>query len=138
MQLEQYLKYFEKTRILIITQEDLYTQRRKTLQEAFRFLDVDSSFYSSKFTNIRFKSSDLRRKNRFGLFLKRIPGMNLMERLRPDLRWHFERLLYSPFSQKIEKPTLDENLKQELIEYFRDDINHLRQFTDYNFENWSV
>lgn len=138
MHLEQYLKYFENTRILIITQEDLYTQRRKTLQEIFRFLDIDDSFYIQKFSNIRFNSSDLRRKNRIGLLLTRMPGMKIIERDPPGVRWHIERFLYFPFSQKIEKPTLDENLKQELIDYLRDDINRLRQFTDYNFENLCV
>jgi len=137
-QLEQYLKYFERSRILIITQEDLYAQRLKTLQEVFRFLDVDDTFYSPKFTNIRLKSSGLRRKNRFGLFLKQMPGMKVIEQLPSDVRLHFERLLYFPFSQKIERPVLDESLRRELIDYLSDDINRLREFIGYNFENWCV
>lgn len=134
MQLEQYLNYFPKSSILIITLEDLYSHRQQTLQRVFRFLEIDDSFYSQKFSNIRYKSSDQRRKNRIGLLLTRMPGMKTLDRVRSDLRWHIERFIYFPFSRKIECPVLDKSLRRKLIDYLRDDINRLREFIGYNFE----
>jgi len=70
MQLEQYLNYFPKTNILIITAEDLHSHRRKTLQKVFRFLEVDDNFYSPKFLDVKHRSIEKGRKNRIGLILK--------------------------------------------------------------------
>lgn len=138
MQLEQYLPYFLQSNILLITQEDLSRQRRQTLQKVFRFLNVDDSFYYRKFSNIRHKSRDKRRKNRIGLLLTRMPGMNVIKRLPPDVQWHVERLIYFPFSHKIERPKLDERLRQELIDNLKDDISRLREYTGNDFEGWCL
>ena len=81
MQLEQYLNYFSKSNILITTLEDLYSHRLQTLQEVFRFLDVDDSFYNRKFFKIKHKSNYKRRKNLIGLAISQIPGINIVERL---------------------------------------------------------
>jgi len=138
MQLEQYLNYFSKSNILITTLEDLYSHRLQTLQEVFRFLDVDDSFYNRKFFKIKHKSNYKRRKNLIGLAISQIPGINIVERLPFDIREKVKTLIYFPFSHKIELPVLENNLRQELIDYLRDDINCLREFTCYNFESWCV
>ena len=138
MQLEQYLNYFSKSNILITTLEDLYSHRLQTLQEVFRFLDVDDSFYNRKFFKIKHKSNYKRRKNLIGLAISQIPGINIVERLPFDIREKVKTLIYFPFSHKIERPVLENNLRQELIDYLRDDINCLREFTCYNFESWCV
>lgn len=138
MQLGQYLNYFPKTNILIITQEDLYSHHQQTLQQVFRFLNVDDSFYSRKFSSMRHESKYKRRKNCIGWFLTRMPGMNIVNRLPSDIQWHFERLLYLLFSHGIEWPTLDESLREELIDHLRDDINRLREYTGCDLEGWCV
>lgn len=138
MQLEQYLNYFPKSRILIIAQEDLYHHRRQTLQRVFRFLDVDDSFYSRKVYKIRNSSKDKRRKNRIGLLLKQIPGMIMIGRLPGGIGSHLGRWVYRPFSRRIQRPSLDERLRQDLIEHLKDDTNRLRELTGREFEGWCV
>ncbi len=138
MQLEQYLKYFPKSNILIITMEYLSSHRQQTLQQVFRFLDVDDSFYSRKFSIIQHKSTYKRRKNRIGLSLAQTPVMDIVERLPFTIRGKAKILLYLPFSRKIERPTLDENLRAALIDSLKDDINRLREYTGRNFEDWCV
>ena len=64
MQLEQFLNYYPESRILVITQEDLYSNRHKTLQKIFRFLGIDDTFSSSKFTDIMHRSNDKRLQNK--------------------------------------------------------------------------
>jgi hypothetical protein len=138
MQLEQYLDHFPESSILIISQEDLKRDRQLTLQQVFSFLNVEDSFHSRKFSKLKHKSSWLRRKNRIGLFLARTLGKNILKRLPPEVRWKVETLLHLPFSHKIERPTLDENLREALIDYLRDDINRLRAYTGRDFGNWCV
>ena len=136
MQLEQYLNYFSRSNILIITLEDLYNNRPQTLQKVFGFLGVDETFYSPKFSNIRHKSIGKRRKNRIGLLLKRLSETNAAKMFLVETRRKVGRVLYLPFSSKIERPKLDENLQGKLIDYLSDDINCLKQFTGCDFKNW--
>lgn len=125
MQLEQYLEYFPQCNVLVITQEDLYSHRRETLQKIFRFLDVDDSFHCQEFSTIRHRSSAKRRKNQIGLSLHRTLNGNIFERFPPNTRWLFEQLLYLPFSNKIERPVLNEGLTQRLLDYLASDIDRI-------------
>ena len=138
MQLEQYLKYYPRSRILIITQEELLQRRRETLKEVFRFLNVDDSFHSLRFFIVKHRTRDKRRVNRTGYLLKQMHGMNALRRLSPDIHWHFERWLCFPFSQRIERPGLDERLRQALIDHLRDDVDRLREYTGRDFEDWCL
>jgi hypothetical protein len=138
MQLEQYLQYFSRSNILIVTQEELQSDRRQTLRKVFRFLGVDESFYCQKFLSDRHKSSDKRRNKPTGIFLSQIPLMILVKKLHPEIQWHLEKLLFLPFSQKIERPILNEELRQKLIDKLKDDTDRLRQFTGRDFENWCL
>lgn len=136
-QLEQYLNFFPGSNILIITQEDLYNHRRQTLQRVFVFLEVDDSFYSKRFSCIKNESVQRRKKNGFGLFLERMACPGVIKLLHPKVRWLLGRIYY-PFSQKIERPKINEGLQREIAEYLRDDINRLRKYTGHNFEGWCV
>jgi len=48
-QLELYLRRFPRERMLVVDQADLLADRRHTLQEIFRFLEVDETVDSSQF-----------------------------------------------------------------------------------------
>ncbi len=138
MQLEQYLNNFPKSNVLIITVEDLYEHRQQTLQKIFNFLNVDETFYSNKFFKIKHKTTAKRRKNRLGLFLENLPVTNIIERFPPNFREYSKRMFFLPFSSSIERPELDDGLRQKLIDELKDDINCLRQFTGYDFKGWCL
>ena len=52
LQLEHYLRYYEQGQILVLSSEELERNRAETLRHVFRFLDVDESFESPKFSRI--------------------------------------------------------------------------------------
>ena len=136
MQLQQYLEFFPPSNILIVTQEELYSHRQRTLEKVFRFLEVDDSFHCRDFFSIRHKSSEKRRKNNAGSSMFGMFEMNVLERLPPVTRRHLEQLLYLSFSHKIEQPMLNEGLTLRLIDHIENDINHLREYTGCKFEQW--
>ena len=138
MQLEQYLNYFPESDILIITLEELYTHRRQTLEKVFGFLKVDNTFYSPNFEQIKNKANEKRRKSQIGMLLKWVSETNIGKMFSSEIRRNLGQFLYLPFSQKIERPTIDQELRETLIDYLRDDINRLRAYTGCDFEGWCV
>ena len=47
MQMEQYLKYFDRDRILILKMEDMSSDPRSSLKQITSFLGIDSGFYDT-------------------------------------------------------------------------------------------
>jgi hypothetical protein len=137
-QLAQYLDYFPQSSILILTQEDLQNNRRETLQEVFRFLCVDDTFYSPRFSRIRHSSVQKRRKTPLGLFLAQTPVVRAVERLPFKVPGKARVFRYFPFSRRIARPTLNDNLREALVEQLAEDINRLRAYTGRSLEQWSV
>jgi hypothetical protein len=135
MQLEQYLDYFPQSNILVITLEDLSEHRQRTLEKVFHFLDVDDFFDSQDFSNILYGSSDRRRMNRVGLLGSKVPGKRIIESLLPS---QFVRVYRSLYSSKVQKPVLDERLKQALTDNLKDDVDCLRRYTDNDFGAWCL
>ena len=39
---------------------------------------------------------------------------------------------------KTKRPVFNEKLRNELVDYLRDDINRLREFPGYDFKGWCV
>lgn len=138
MQLEQYLNCFPRSQILVLTQEELYAERQKTLAAVFRFLAVDSSFWSKKFHRLEHRSSEKRRRTALGLQLARLPVKRLLQHLPPDKQWYYESLLYLPFSRKIEKPRPDPELRHRLMAYFQDDSRRIQEYAGRKFAGWCV
>jgi hypothetical protein len=79
-----------------------------------------------------------RRKNRVGMVLKWLSETGIAKRFSVDIRRNIGRILYLPFSTKIERPLLNDNLKEKLIDCFKDDIDRLRQYTGHDFKDWCV
>jgi hypothetical protein len=148
MQLEQYLSYFPPENILVVAQEDLYDRRPETLREVFSFLDVDPSFNSEDFSRLRNTSSEKRRRKRIELMLSSVRETETFQKLPPKLRRQFNKLLYLtfssrvkqylPFAEEVKRPLLDESLRRDLVEYFREDAKRLREYTGKDFEGWCV
>ena len=137
MQLEQYLHYFPRSQILLLTQEELYAERKKTLATVFHFLAVDSSFWTEKFYRLEHRSSAKRRKTAVGLGLARLP-IRFLQYLPPHVRWQCERLLYLPFSRGVEKPHPSPELRRRLIDHFQDDSRRIQAYAGRKFAGWCV
>ncbi len=138
MQLTQFLEFYPKSNILIITHEDLLLNRRETLERIFRFLEVDDTFHSPRFKSVRHKSEDKRIRNKVGRFLINIPNALRLERLSPVLAHNIGYALSFPFSRAVTRPQIDVSLRRTLVEKLEADTNRLRAFTGRTLEEWSV
>jgi len=137
-QLKQYLLYYPRSRILILTLEELERDRRGVLQGIFRFLEIDDRFNAIWFSYKKHPSRRKRRLTARGRRLARTPMMEAVERLPFDLREKVKALVYFPFSRPVQRPELDESLRQSLIRHLADDVDELRSYTGMDLTCWSV
>jgi hypothetical protein len=137
-QIERYLARFRAEQLLVITQEELLRERAGTLRKVFQFLGVDAEFRSSRFENVRHKSSDKRKKTPLGQAVARFPLQEVICRLPSALQWHAERLIYLPFSDSIPRPELDEPTRSRLVELLEGEMRDFRRLTGLPLLDWSV
>jgi hypothetical protein len=137
-QLEQFLPYYPSERILVLSQEDLYQRRRPTLQRVFRWLGVSPDFDHPRFNYLYHQSSTIRRKNSLGVRLAALPGLRLIRRLPHRLRTPADHWLFYPFSQPVPRPVLSSDLRRQLADCLRPDVQRLRALTGQSFPDWSI
>lgn len=141
-QLEQFLRYYPRERILVLSQSELMRERRASLRRVFGFLDVDPSFDSARFDEIKRPSTELRRINdrfsRASRTLLPTPGGRLEGRLSWRTRARMKRILYRPVSRPLRRPQLEPKLRAALVEYLKPDTDRLRDLTGIRFQGWSV
>jgi Sulfotransferase domain len=137
-QLQQYLKYFSPQQILVLTLEELSSNPQITLQKIFRYLEINESFVIPQTAKKLHQSKNKVQKNFLGFLISQLPLIGRVGKLPHEMRWQIEKLLYSPFSQQIEKPLLKPELKQKIIDLLQEDIACLREYTSNDFAYWSM
>jgi len=138
MQLRQYLEFYSDTNILILTAEELYHRRRKTLIKVFRFLGVDDTYYTHKFGKLKHRSSTKGKKTSIGLFLKNLDKTKMAKFFSTDTRMAIGRIVSLFFAQNFERPALAEPLRNQIILCLKEDIDSLRKHTKMPFDEWCV
>jgi hypothetical protein len=127
MQLKQYLPYYSAENILVISSEDLAKKRKETLKRIFQFLGVDPSFEHHEFSQVHHRSSELIRPTDLKMRLVNVPGISRIERIFPHL-----------FERPVERPVLNNSLREGLVEVLSNDVEQLRVFTGCAFVEWSL
>lgn len=136
-QLNQYLQCFPAENILVLSLENLSTQTESTLKIVLQFLNLDPGF-DFKTGKVLHSSDFKRRKNQYGELIADKFFRQFLKKLPPEIRFHLEKIVYFPFSQKVEKPEVDPDLSQKLKDYLKPDIDQLRQHTGQHFSSWCI
>jgi hypothetical protein len=138
LQLKQYLKFYPKSRILIIPLEHLSQHRFETLKKIFQFLEVDDSYTTNKFDRIIHSSQRKGHKNRIGLLLKWLSDTPPARVFSTQFRMSLGEILYRPFSKSIARPEFDEELTSTIRSTLKPDIDRFREFSGYHLSSWSI
>jgi hypothetical protein len=138
MQLEQYLRFYSPSRILVLSQEDMLHRRGQVMGEAFGFLGVDDTFHSPGFVWVKHPTKLKRRLTARGKWLAETRMMRAVEHWPYRVREKVKALVYFPFSRAVPRPVLAEPLRRALIEFLRDDIDRFRAWTGREFSAWSI
>lgn len=127
LQLSKFLDYYPADGISVVSFEDLRKDKRKTMRRLFEFLGVDTSFENGNYEHVYNRSAAKRRPNHLKRLLGNVRGFSRVERRAPWL-----------FGSDIERPRLDEPMKQRLIGVLHKDIEEFRKVTGLTFDNWCL
>ena len=137
-QLQQFLPYYDLSRILVVCLEELQGEREHELARIYEFLGVDPGFRDPGMFVVKHQTRFKRRKSRFAIALKRFAETRLTRFVSQDTRRWIGRLVYQPLGRPIERPTLDSTLRRQLEDYIRPDLEQLRRLTRQSYASWSV
>jgi Sulfotransferase domain len=138
MQVEPYLAAFGPERVLIISREELGSQRARTVRRTFEFCGVDPEFSSEQFAR-EWETGSGKSSGGFRLMDRavRLPGLRALDRnfdrLPESLRWLVERVVHDPGKGEAPKPELEPGLRGRLAGFFREDTARLEQLAGRRF-----
>lgn len=138
LQIREYLEYFQTSRILVVETDDLRRERAATMRQVFRFLGVNADFFSNMFHWEHHRSRRKRRKTKIGLRIASSRFGRWIESVEPPWQSRIRNIVYFPFSRLIERPTLTESDRRELVSQLSDDAAAFREWTGRPFDAWSV
>lgn len=137
-QIERYLPYYARDRVLVVDQADLRDRRRETLREVFAFVGADPDVWDVRFLWERHRTDRKRVKTGPGRALATSWPMRAIGRLPNRYRWPIEDVVYWPFSRSVARPAVSSALRAEIGERLADDVARFRAFTGRDFAHWSL
>ena len=125
-QVQRFARLYPPENLMIIDQLDLLERRQETLADVFRFLDVDDTFWDSRYGQLRHETGRPTR-----------PALaRVSERVSPDLARRMSAR--SAVAAALQRPLVDADLHEELSAKLKPDIDRFREFTGRDFAHWSV
>jgi hypothetical protein len=135
MQIEQYLEWFARERLLVITTEQLRDERVATVRRVQAFLGVDPQWSDSRLLDREFhRTSDKRVRRPLVAAALRVPGTRALARLAPrPMRRLASRGIGTGRATAI-PAAVEARLRAEL----RDDVARLRVHIGERFDGWGI
>lgn len=145
-QIEQFLPFYPKERILVVNTQDLKEQPYETMAKIFRFVDVDPGFQTEEFKvmkNVLAESASrkkLTKLERFAMAFE-IPAPRVSSWLRSMVPFYSgmkKKKPLTPRQNTAAPPVISGSLKEELRDAVRADVMKLREWTGQSFAGWCI
>jgi hypothetical protein len=136
MQIEQYLQYFPRDRLLVVVSESMRSDRTATLQRICDFLGVDGNLLPVTIEEEFNTSKEIRAARPFPRALRALPGYETARSFAPSF---LKRLKSRLISQKIgSRVSISQSVWNELESRLADDVARLRRFLGPKFDGWGI
>lgn len=132
--IEPFVDRFSPSRLFVITQEELLSRRRETVQAIYRFAGVDDSFWSPKVERERYGGSAAAGRRQLLRRLEGTPIMSVARRLPDEVKWWIDRALSTRSSPDV--PTINPSLRERLASHFLGDVARFTSLTGRAFPEW--
>jgi hypothetical protein len=136
-QLKRYYDLFNNDQIKVILQDELFNKPEEVLREIFNFLGVDPKFSSN--LSIKYNVSGIHKNPIIHWFTK-----NLFKRPNP-IRWISRKLIPESCRFKVTtwinqkniiRKRIPDDIRQDLIELYREDIQKLQTLIGKDLSHW--
>jgi len=136
MQLQQFLRFFDREQILVFQQSDFRRDRGDSLRRIFEFLGVDAGFTHPSFERERHATARKTRATRLAARLEKMSRSRRGRLLPPKIWFALDERL--PLRRPIERPDVREVLDEETLRVLREDAERLRELVGRDFADWSI
>jgi hypothetical protein len=148
-QIDQYLEWFPREQLLVVTSESLRSERRLTLRRIFEFLGVDPSWVPPDL-DVEYYASRRRLPRAFAQRLRQLPGYRRIARaVPPAVRSAYSRMATREEVRAAERAGGQEreghrpvrlagDIRAELEHRLADDVARLRAFLGNEFDGWGL
>ena len=139
-QLQQYLRVFDPSQILIVDQRDLKVERERTMEEILGFLGADQGAADLEFDDELNTRADKYEYTRAGELLwsrlvspvgRAVVPLPVRNRIR-------RRVTDSLPNRRVESPKLTDEVRDRLIPALETEVSWLREFSGKEFATWQV
>jgi hypothetical protein len=137
-QLSQYLDFFPAKQVLVQCTEDLRDNRQSVLRNIFSFLGVEPYEKCWKYNLLLNQSWVQRKLSSFGRRLSPLPAEEWIQRISRHLHSLYTKIILFPFSMRMPKPELKEDVRRQLVGRLKDDIDKFRALAGLSFSHWSL
>lgn len=138
-QIERYLGHFEREQLLVVLQEDLRREPRRTISRVLSFLEVDPE-HAVDFGARRNVTADFvrgKQDEQIARWARHLPGYELAKRAMPDsLKRSVKSVLRLAVGERSVIEPLDEHRLAELAEHFRPHNRRLAAFLGRDLSHW--
>jgi Sulfotransferase family len=132
IQLERYLRHFDREQLHCILYEDYNEDPETTVRDVYRFLAVDDGFTQD--LSIRLNVSGLPKSKGLQAVSRRSRRLKwLLDPLIPD---RLRRSLLSAQNKNLSRPPLPPEVRAKLIEEYRSDIEQVGELTGLDVSGW--
>lgn len=126
-QLEKFLRFYPRERVLVLDFRELVGEPGEVMRRVFEFVGVDPSFTSPDFSKVYHDSKNKRQPNALGLVINDVP---VVRQLRYALPWVFEK--------PLARPDVDDELRERIGDWLREDAGRMRELSGLPFASWSI
>jgi hypothetical protein len=143
-QIEQYLQFFPRERLLLITSEQLRHSRPSTICQVYKFLGIESDFVPETLNREFYKSEDRIRHSPAGAWLRHTlkrhfpaskRAKEIVDSAFPGI---LNQFLRGPDKESGSSAIVSEALRSELSDGLRDEVRRLHAYMPEEFDGWGI
>lgn len=141
LQLDQYVPYVPRDRILVIDSRDLRGRRVPTLRRIFEFLEVDPDWVPPTVEQEFLRSADREMKPSSLRAIRRIPRIRTLSTYVPQpLKTLKHRLTSGLATRGLDagQAVLPDEFRRDLRRSMREDVVRLRPYLTEDFDGWGI
>jgi hypothetical protein len=136
------MEYFPRDQLLILTADDLQGSRDQTMQQVFRFIGVHDGWWSPNLDREYHQTAQKARRPRaLVTAARRMPGYQALvsaSRKRYPALWRKGRELMTRTIVEQEVGEISADVREQLHEMLRDDVQRLRMYLGEDFHGWGI